>query len=633
MGTAGHIDHGKTSLVKLLTGINTDRLKEEKKRGITIELGFAWLDFPNDLHVGIVDVPGHEKFVRTMVAGAGGIDFVCLVIAADEGVMPQTREHFDICRMLDIKHGLVALTKVDMVDPEWLELVTEDVKQYLEGSFMEDAPILPVSSSTGEGKQELLKTIATLAGQIEQRAVTDIFRLPIDRVFTMKGFGTVITGTCVGGKIEVGETVEILPSGILSKVRGLQVHGKSADKSGAGLRTAINFQGLDKELVNRGEVLVKPGILGSTYLIDARLDYLDSAKKPLAHRTRVRFHHHTSEILARIVPISGETINPGERGIVQLRLEQPAVVLSGDRFVLRSYSPVVTIGGGVVLHPRPIKHKGRPFDHAMADLKILESGDTAQKMSLFFKGGGTKGLPFSNLPALLGSTEKVLTPIYRDLLGKGIVIRYDAENDIAISASIFNEVNDSVMDYLDSFHNSNPTTEGISRIELADKVHYGIPGKLLNRILAKLEKEKLVKRKDDLVSLADHKASLKGEFEKFGLKILGAIVDGGFMPPTLKELVEIIGGDKGVAKKVLDVLIRENRVVRISENLYYDSATLKTLIQKLKDYISQHNQIDAQGFKEISGTSRKYSIPLLEYFDSVKITLRVGDKRILRGKS
>jgi len=630
MGTAGHIDHGKTSLVKTLTGINTDRLKEEKKRGITIELGFAWLDFPNDLHIGIVDVPGHEKFVRTMVAGAGGIDFVCLVIAADEGVMPQTREHFDICRMLNIEHGLVALTKTDMVDPEWLSLVTDDLEEYLKGTFLENAPIVPVSSTTGQGKEEILVAIESLAKNIKDKAAADLFRLPIDRVFTIKGFGTVITGTCVGGSVSVGQTVEILPSKITSRVRGLQVHGKTTEKSGAGLRTAVNFQGLDKSLVNRGEVLVFQDSFISTYLLDARIEYLNSAKKPLVHRQRIRFLHHTAEILGRIIPLSDQTIEPGESGFVQIRLEKPTVLVPGDRFVIRSYSPVITLGGGVVLHPSPKKHKRRPFENAIRDLEILESGNIDQKVLLIFESSGKSGLPFSTLPSLLGATGKQLLPVYRDLLNKGRILRYDTDNDKAISTKVFTSLKEELINFLKDFHIKSPTLEGASRKELAGKINYGIELKLLNKIISKLEKEKILKKAGDLVALAGHKGSLKGDFEKFGLRLLGAIIDGEYMPPTLKQLIELQGGDKNITRKVLDVLQRERKIVRISENLYYDKGALDDLLVKLKEHLAQKKEIDAQGFKGISKVSRKYSIPLLEYFDSIKVTLRVGDKRVLR---
>jgi selenocysteine-specific elongation factor len=629
LGTAGHIDHGKTSLVRLLTGVNTDRLKEEQERGITIELGFAGLDLSDGTHVGIVDVPGHEKFVKTMVAGAGGIDLVCMVIAADEGVMPQTREHFEVCRLLGVEIGLVALTKSDMVDADWLDLVTEDVAEYLEGSFLEGAPIVPVSSSTGDGKQAVLDAIESQAQKAAERKASDIFRLPVDRVFTMKGFGTVITGSGIGGTVSVGETVEVLPSNKQAKVRGLQVHNDTVETAGAGLRTAVNFQGLDRDEINRGEVLIKPGALEPSYMVDARIEYLASAPKPLKFRTQVRFHHLTSEILARVVPMTAEEFKPGETGVVQFRLEAPAVVLPGDRFVVRSYSPAATIGGGVVLNPRPKKHK-RPFESALAGLDVLESGTTAERMLLFFKGADKNGMAFSNLAALLGVSNKEMLTVYRDLLSKGDLIRFDNEADRAVDGETFARVSEAVLAKLEQFHMKQPTLEGQSQSELAGKVEYGVPPKLLARVLAKLEKEKKVRRSGERVALAGHKAELTGGLEALGDKVRAAIADGGVKPPTLKELQELAGGGKGKVQTVLDLLISKGGITRVSENLYYDNPALDAITEKLKAHLDAHGEIDAPGFKELTGLSRKYTIPLLEYFDAAKVTIRVGDKRVPR---
>ena len=371
LGTAGHIDHGKTSLIKAISGTDTDRLKEEKERGITIELGFAALDLPSGQHLGIVDVPGHEKFVKNMVAGATGIDIVVMVIAADEGVMPQTREHMEICTLLGVEYGLVAVTKIDMVDEEWLELALEDIRDFVKGTFLEDASVAAVSSTTQEGIPEFIDILDELAAKIPDRPPSDLFRLPIDRVFTMKGFGTVITGTLISGQVKVGEQIMIYPSGITSKVRGIQVHNKSADHASAGMRTAINFQGLEKEAIRRGEVLSKPGNLVASYMADVYLQYLASNKKPLKNRTRVRFHTGTSEVLGNVILLDREELAPNESAVVQLRLDAPVALVKDDRFVIRSYSPVYTIGGGKVLNPIPPKHK-RFKPEVVDGLKALE---------------------------------------------------------------------------------------------------------------------------------------------------------------------------------------------------------------------------------------------------------------------
>ena len=361
-GTAGHIDHGKTSLIRAVTGIDTDRLKEEKKRGITIELGFASLDLPGGQRLGIVDVPGHEKFVKNMVAGATGIDLVAMIIAADEGVMPQTREHMEICTLLGVEYGLVAVTKIDMVDEEWLELVIDDISGFTQGTFLEDQPVLPVSSVTGQGIQAFAETLDTISAQIPERPPSNIFRLPIDRVFTMKGFGTVITGTLVSGQIQVGDTIMIYPSAITSKVRGLQVHNQRVEQASSGLRTAINFQGLEKAAVNRGEVLSTPGTLKPSYMVDGAIHYLSSNKKPLKNRTQVRFHTGTSEIMGNIILIDREALDPGQATVAQIRLDTPVALVKDDRYVIRSYSPVRTIGGGKVINPIPLKHKRHNTD-------------------------------------------------------------------------------------------------------------------------------------------------------------------------------------------------------------------------------------------------------------------------------
>jgi selenocysteine-specific elongation factor len=407
LGTAGHIDHGKTSLIKAISGTDTDRLKEEKERGITIELGFASLDLPGGQHLGIVDVPGHEKFVKNMVAGATGIDIVVMVIAADEGVMPQTREHMEICTLLGIQHGLIVMTKTDMVEEEWLELALEDIREFSQGTFLEDAPILPVSSVTGDGIPELISAINETAGSIPQRPPSSLFRLPIDRVFTMKGFGTVITGTLVSGKINVGETIMVYPTGITSKVRGIQVHNQSAESAEAGMRTAINFQGLDKTAVKRGEVLSTPDALIASYMVDVSFHYLASNKKPLKNRTLVRFHTGTSEVMGYLILLEQEELPPGQTVVAQLRLDSPVAIVKDDRFVIRSYSPVRTIGGGQVLNPIPQKHKRLKQD-VIDGLQHLTDEDPESIISQQIQQAGYGGVSLSHLKIMTNLTDKQL---------------------------------------------------------------------------------------------------------------------------------------------------------------------------------------------------------------------------------
>ena len=376
LGTAGHVDHGKTSLIKALTGIDTDRLKEEKARGITIELGFASLALPGGVKLGIVDVPGHERFIKNMVAGASGIDMVMMVIAADEGVMPQTREHLQICSFLGIRKGMVVISKTDVVTEEWLELVKEDVATFLAGSFLEGAPVIPVSAATKAGLEDLLGMLNQIAETIGEDPDPGIFRLPVDRVFTMKGFGTVITGTLMSGMIELGENVEILPPGISSKIRGIQVHNASVERAEAGQRTAVNFQGLEKESIRRGDVVVRPGSLLPSRTLDVCFEYLGGFERKLKNRAQVRFHYGTSEIMARLIPMDREEVKSGEKIFAQLVLDEPAVAIAGDRFVIRSYSPVTTIGGGLIADPHPPKHKRFKPEVLEAFATLLEGDDT-----------------------------------------------------------------------------------------------------------------------------------------------------------------------------------------------------------------------------------------------------------------
>ena len=405
LGTAGHIDHGKTSLVKALTGIDTDRLKEEKARGITIELGFAHLDLPGGYELGIVDVPGHERFVCSMVAGVGGMDLVMLVIAADEGVMPQTREHLDICQLLGVKKGLVALTKIDMVDPDWLGLVTEEVRDYLAGSFLEAAPIMPISSRTGEGLDRLKGELARLAGEVEEKKGEGPFRLPVDRVFTITGFGTVVTGTLLSGEISVGDEVEVLPGALPCRVRGIQTHGKKADKGFAGQRVAVNLQGVEHTEIFRGDIVVPRGIYRPTRTIDARLNYLPAAPRELKHRATLRLHSATYEVPAKVILIDRDVLLPGESAYVQLRLAKPVLLLPGDPFVLRTYSPQATLAGGTVLDPSPLRRRRRSSE-ALSLLEAIENGEDVEKIRLMVAASLLSGLSLEEIVNRTGMSVK-----------------------------------------------------------------------------------------------------------------------------------------------------------------------------------------------------------------------------------
>jgi selenocysteine-specific elongation factor len=629
LGTAGHIDHGKTSLIKAVTGTDTDRLKEEKERGITIELGFAALDLPSGQHLGIVDVPGHEKFVKNMVAGATGIDIVVMVIAADEGVMPQTREHMEICTLLGIQYGLVAVTKIDMVDEEWLELALEDIRDFARGTFLEDAPMVPVSSLTAEGIPEFIETLDQLAAQIPERPPSDLFRLPIDRVFTMKGFGTVITGTLISGRVKVGDTIMIYPSGVTSKVRGIQVHNQSADEASAGMRTAINFQGLEKEAINRGEVLSKPEALMASYMADVSLHYLASNKKPLKNRTRIRFHTGTSEILGNVILLDREELSPGEEAIIQLRLDSPVALVKDDRFVIRSYSPIYTTGGGEVLNPIPLKHK-RLKSETIEGLKRLGDQEPEALISLHAEASGYQGVSFSHLKMMTNLADKQLENTLQALLSKKTLIQVDKENRIYIHQRGFAELKRDTQDQLKNFHKANPLKPGMSKEELKTKFPPYLTSKLFNLTLAQMIKEKEIVQEENTVRLASHAVALGGKQADVRDKILDTYQKSGLQPPYFKELAKSLDIDNRRAKDVLMHLVAEGDIVKVKEELYFDAGAINTLRKKLVEFLKSQGQITTPQFKEMTGASRKYVIPLAEHFDSTNVTLRVGDVRKLR---
>ncbi|QTA86043.1 selenocysteine-specific translation elongation factor [Desulfonema magnum] len=631
LGTAGHIDHGKTSLIKAVTGTNTDRLKEEQQRGITIELGFASLDLPGGQHLGIVDVPGHEKFVKNMVAGASGIDLVAMVIAADEGVMPQTREHMEICNLLGVKHGLVVLTKTDLVDEEWLELVQEDISSFVEGTFLEDKPVVPVSSATGEGISEFVNILDDMSAMIPTRSSTGLFRLPVDRVFTMKGFGTVITGTLISGRVRVGDTIMIYPSCITSKVRGLQVHNQSVNEAEAGMRTAINFQGLEKTAVTRGEVLSNPDALIPSYMLDMSLHFLPSNKKAIKNRTRVRFHAGTSEVLGNLILIDREELEPGETLVAQLRLDTPVAVVKDDKFVIRSYSPVRTIGGGHIINPIPPKHK-RFRPEVIEGLQQLVDSPPEEIIAYHIDHSGYKGVSFSELKIMTNLPEKQLDKTLQELLSKRTVIRTDKEKQICIHHNSFEKLKKEIHNYLDGYHKTNPLKVGMSKEELKSKFPAVVGPKLLNLMLNQMIKDKEIVPEEDIIRLSTHEVSLGVDQADVKEKILEAYVKGGLTPPYFKELGKTLSLDAVRAKDVLMILVGEGKIIKAKEDLYFHTDAINELKTKVTDFFLAHEEMTTPDFKTIASVSRKYLIPLLEYFDSKNITIRVGDVRKLRSR-
>ncbi len=629
LGTAGHIDHGKTSLIKALTGIDTDRLKEEKLRGITIELGFAWLDLPGGQRVGIVDVPGHEKFVKNMVAGASGIDLVAMIIAADEGVMPQTKEHLDICNLLNVKHGLVVLTKIDMVDEEWLEMVADDVQGFLKGTFLEGAPIVPVSSLTGQGVNELLESLETLCKAVPERASSGLFRLPVDRVFTMKGFGTVVTGSLVSGKVRVGETIMIYPSGIQSKVRGIQVHGHTVDQALTSMRTAINFQGVDRNAIARGDVVGGVNTLRPSYMVDASLVYISSNEKPLKNRTKVRFHTGTSEILGYVILLDREELSPGETVVAQFRLDAPVAVIQDDRFVIRSYSPIRTIGGGQILNPIPRKHK-RFKKSLVAELKGLAESPAEGIITYHTKGSGILGVRFSELRLMTNLSEKDLEQHLQQLLSQREIVQIDRENRTFIHGSIFHGLREKASKILESYHKDHPLKTGMSREVLKSKLAHSLSSKLFSLLVQDMIKSNIVIQEKEIIRLSGHTVALEADQKDVRHRIEQTYLQSGLQPPYFRDLVASHKQNPAHVKEILIHMLGEGTLVKVKDDLYFHRSVIENLKNRLISFLKANSEITTPQFKEMTGVSRKYTIPLIEYFDSTKATLRVGDIRRLR---
>lgn len=629
LGTAGHVDHGKTALVKALTGIDTDRLREEKERGITIELGFAPLDLEGGERISVVDVPGHEKFVKNMVAGATGIDLVVMVVAADEGVMPQTREHLDICTLLGIRLGVVALTKVDLVDEDWLSLVQDDVREFLKGTFLADAPVIPCSAVTGRGIPEVRRSITEAVARLEERRDSGLFRLPIDRVFTMKGFGTVVTGTLVSGKVEVGDTVEIMPSKVQAKIRGIQVHNESRDAARAGQRTAINLQGVEKETVSRGEVLTHPGIFEAGRRPDVFLHYLRGGEKKFKTRSLVRFHTGTSEVIARVLLLNREEIEPGAGAFAQVLLDSPVVVMGRDRFVIRSYSPVRTIGGGEILDPQGRKQK-RGIDQFLRELEILLSGTDAERVETIIGRAGAAGLSAWDLAVRSGMAMADLQKIIKDLAQKKKVILPEKDGSRIIAYPAYQALQDRLLAEIEGYHRKNPLKEGMPKEELRMVLPEEVDAKLFNMAARELEKEGRIAVEKESVRLTGHRVSLKGELEGLKTKIAQTYLKAKLTPPLVKEILERFDSKPGEVQSVLGVLLKEGVLLKVTEELYFHRSPMDQLKSDYVKLLAKDGKATPATFKDLTGLTRKFIIPLMEYFDATKLTIRVGDHRMLR---
>jgi selenocysteine-specific elongation factor len=633
LGTAGHIDHGKSSLVRALTGTDPDRLKEEKERGITIELGFASLSLPSGTLAGIVDVPGHERFVRTMVAGAAGVDIVLLVVAADEGVMPQTREHLDICRLLAVRHGIVVLNKCDKAEGEWMDLQEEEIRALVRGTFLEGAPIVRVSAATGEGLPGLVSALDRIAAGIQGKDSSNLFRLPVDRSFTMKGFGTVVTGTVIGGSVATGEEVAILPWGTVAKVRGLQVHGGPVERSSAGTRTAVNLQGLEKESAPRGSVLCRPGTFTPTKSADVFVEYLPLVPKPLRHRGQVSFHAGTFSCVGRILLYGKAEIRPGESGYGRVLLSEGTVLSGGDRFILRGFSPLAnfgyTVGGGTVLHPTPPSRRGTGKAVPEA-LPRLRSEDPAERVPAAVEDAGAAGLAPTDVAVVAGLGAERTRGILKELAAQGVVTEVPVSGKIwhrsAISsASAF------CTQALTQLHDRHPERGGFPREEIASLFPVPPDPGFLS---LSLEGNLSIARQGELLFLPARKPKAVELGSPLARKVAEFIRAAGDAAPGRAELLEAVKNvalDPRAVEKVLDALAGAGEIVRVKE-LLFDGAALRGIQEKLVAFLAKRGEVTVPEFKEMTGLSRKYIIPLLEHFDATKVTLRVGDKRVLRKK-
>ncbi len=633
LGSAGHIDHGKTSLVRALTGIDCDRLEEEKRRGITIELGFAHFELPNGERMGIVDVPGHERFVKNMVAGAAGIDFVMLIIAADEGVMPQTREHVEICSLLGIKHGFVALTKIDMVDEEWLGLVQEDVKTFLQGTFLEDAPIFPVSSLTKQGIDTLREHVIACSKTLTSARESTLFRLPVDRIFSMKGHGTVVTGTLIAGEVNLGDDAVFMPDGVETKIRSIQWHGHAAEEAGAGQRCALNVLNVEVGEVQRGSVLTHPDTLFPSTRWMVQLQCLSSAPRALRARTEIHFHHGAREVSARLYFFDRDRLEPGESALTEIRFNEPMVGLYGDRCVVRAYSPLRTVAGGVLVHalPQPLRRKDTYFDERLALLCRLASLEgpafLEERVLTQLALADITGLSFAELMVLTNGNAKKLEKILQGLGAK--VTCFDKDERRYIHGTALTKLIQICLEQAAAFHKRDPLKTGMARGVLCQKQRPKLAHLVIERCLRSGE----LVAEGDVLRLASHTVELGSDDATVKARILEAHVKGAFTPPNLKDVLDDLNIDAKKAAPVIKMLCDEKELVRVKDGMYYAAPIIATIRERVRVWFESHDDLDPAGLKEIlDGISRKYLIALLEYMDRERITIRVGDKRQWRGK-
>ncbi len=628
VGTAGHIDHGKSALVRALTGIDPDRLEEEKRRGITIDIGFANLDLAapsgEPIRIGFVDVPGHEKFVRNMLAGTGGIDLALLVIAADESIKPQTREHFDICRLLALQRGITVLTKSDMVDPETLEVVTLEVAEFLKGSFLDPAtsPIIAVSSKTGAGLDTLKRELARVAGEIPAKDSTAVFRLPIDRVFSMKGFGTVVTGTLISGTVRKEQELEVHPGGKRLRVRGVQVHGAAAEQAIAGQRTALNLAGVETSELARGMMLTPPEMFRPTRRVSVSLDLLRSAK-PLRDRARVHFHVFTAETVAEVSLMGAKQLEPGQSGLARLKLEEPLLLLPGDRFIVRQFSPLITIGGGRVLDAAEPPRRTKAAER-MAFLQKVATGSAQESLLARVARRGADGLSLADAVAETGWLPARVQKMAGELAAAGGLVRLE---DLLIASAVLESLAAQMTAKVDAFHKANPLVAGMSKEELRESMELKL--EVFRGVLETLVRGKKLEVNGEVVHAAGKGVVLRDEEAESKAQIEQAFAKAGLTVPLLKDVLASLPVDKVRAQKIVTLLLRDRVLVKLADDLVFHRDALATLRTKVIAQKTKTPKLNVGNFKDLFGVTRKYAIPLLEYLDRERVTRRVGDERVI----
>lgn len=622
IGTAGHVDHGKTALIKALTGIETDRIKEEKKRGITIELGFAYLDLPDGEKAGIIDVPGHEKFVKNMLAGAGGIDLALLVVAADEGFMPQTREHLGILSLLNISEGIIVVTKKDLVDEDWLEIVCDEIREEVKGTFLENAQMIPVSSYTGEGIEELRQAIFALIDKNSQIKKLDIPpRIPVDRIFSVEGFGTVITGTLIEGTLKVGDPVTVYPSRLETRVRNLQVHSHDVQEAYAGQRVAVNLAGLKKTDLNKGDVVAAPNSMHTTMMIDIKLTILKDCQREILNATRLHLYHGARDILCKVVLLDRDSVSAGESCYAQLRLEEEIAVKTGDRFVLRFYSPLETIGGGVILDSNPFKHK-RNDPAVLQSLDIKENGSDRDKISAALRDYSSRFETLDFLQIQTGIPKEQFDQQVQKLVKDKAAFK--VSDNIVIHADYLNKLKDSAVKLLTAYHQENPLREGMKKDEFRNKL-IKYEDMSVDRITDSLVNRKVLKYVNNCVALYDFEVQQDTNQEE----IENAFREGGFSPESPDQIAARFPKIKNF-KAVIEALINSGKLIRVEEKILLHADYYNKALEMAKEHVAKNGQITLAEMRDLMGASRKFAVAILEYWDKRGITKKVGDARTFK---